>query len=361
MKLVEVTTKKEQHRFIDFRRKIYKQNPLYVDNNLFMIKEVFSKKTSFINNKKIFAFYVEDNNEIVCQGIVVYAKDLKEYIQLCFFEGMPNKEKAVKLLVDKAIEIGKKLKCKKLVIGLNGHVNYGLGFLNSHYDTKNSFSASVNPEYYNAYFKSLRCEEINLNTYKINAIDNRLNKYSGMINKLNKSYTFKFFDKKQFEYFAKIYTDLNNKSFLNHRYYYKRNYQEDIEMLKELFLFMKEESLIFAFDNEKPVGFIMWYPDFNELVKQGDYFGTKHFFKNLFFNKQIKRIKVMEYGILDEYRKVGLPIGLLNKIFEIVRKRNFVNAETSWILEENRDSNSVCEAICDELYKRYVVYEKKIK
>ena len=52
MKLVEVTTKKEQQRFIDFRRKVYKQNPLYVDNNLFMIKEVFAKKTSFIDNKK---------------------------------------------------------------------------------------------------------------------------------------------------------------------------------------------------------------------------------------------------------------------------------------------------------------------
>ena len=54
MKLVEVTTKKEQQRFIDFRRKVYKQNPLYVDNNLFMIKEVFAKKTSFIDNKNQF-------------------------------------------------------------------------------------------------------------------------------------------------------------------------------------------------------------------------------------------------------------------------------------------------------------------
>ena len=81
MKLVEVTTKKEQQRFIDFRRKVYKQNPLYVDNNLFMIKEVFAKKTSFIDNKKIFVINVEDKSEVVCQGIIVYTKDLKEYIQ----------------------------------------------------------------------------------------------------------------------------------------------------------------------------------------------------------------------------------------------------------------------------------------
>ncbi len=177
---------------------------------------------------------------------------------------------------------------------------------------------------------------------------------------MNKNYTFKFFDKKQFEYYANIYTDLNNKSFVNHRYYYKRNYKEDIEMLKELFLFMKEESLIFAFEGDVPVGFVMWYPDFNRLVKKGDYFGAKHFFKNIFFNKKIKTVKVMEYGILDEYRKVGLPIGLLNKIFEHIKDKHYRDLETSWILEENIDSNSVCQAICDDLYKRYVVYEKRI-
>lgn len=361
MKIIEVKSKKEQKKFIDFRKKVYKLNPLYVDNNLFMIKEVFAKKTSFINNKKIFVINIEDAEQVVCQGIIVYASDLKEYIQLCFFECLPNQEKAVKMLVDKAIEIGKNFRCERLVIGLNGHVNYGLGFLNSHFNTKNSFSASVNPEYYNQYFKNLKCEEINLNTYKISTIDNRISRYKGIINKLNKTYTFKFFDKKHFDYYAKIYTDLNNASFNKHRYYYKRNYKEDKEMLKELFLFIKEESLIFAFDGEKPVGFIMWYPDFNELVKQGDYFGAKHYLKNLFFNKQIKKIKVMEYDILEEYRKVGLPIGLLNKIFDVIKDKKFTNLETSWILEENRDSNSVCEAVCDEIYKRYVVYEKRIK
>ena len=362
MKLVEAITKKEQRKFIDFRRKIYKLNPLYVDNNLFMIKEVFSKKTSFIENKNIIPINIEENEEVVCQGIVIYAKELNEYIQLCFFESMPNKEKAVMLLVDKAIEIGKKFGCKRLVIGLNGHVNYGLGFLNSHFDTKNSFSASVNPEYYNEYFRGLCCDEINLNTYKIGQLEKRTEKYRNIINKLNKKYTFKFFDKKQFEYYSKIYTDLNNKSFVNHRYYYKRNYKEDVEMLKELFLFMKEESLIFAFDGEKPVGFVMWYPDFNELVKRGDYFGAKHYIKNLFFNKKIKKVKVMEYGILEEYRKKGLPIALIDQIFDIIKGCNFTNAETSWILEENKDSNSVCQAVCDEgLYKRYVVYEKEIK
>ena len=48
-------------------------------------------------------------------------------------------------------------------------------------------------------------------------------------------------------------------------YYYKRNYKEDVEMLKELFLFMKEESLIFAFDGENPYQFYN-YESFHQMV-----------------------------------------------------------------------------------------------
>lgn len=361
MEAIIVKNKKEEKKFLEFRKKIYKQNPIYVDNNFFMLKQVFAKTTCFIKNKEIYPINIEDKGSILCQGIVIYTKELPEYIQLCFFESEKDVPRAVKLLVDKTIEIGKKFKCKKIVIGLCGHVNYGLGFLDSHFNEKNSFSASANPEYYNEYFREMNCSEIYLNTYKVNSLDNMLDKFTGIINKLNKTYTFKFFDKNNFDYYAKIYTDLNNKSFKHHRYYYKRNYVEDVEMLKELFMFMKEESLIFAFEGDKPVGFTMWYPDFNELVKKGDAFGAKEFFKNLFFNKKISKIKVMEYGILPAYQKVGLPIALLNEIYKTIQKYNIKKAETSWILEENKDSNSICQAVCDEMYKRYVVYEKKIR
>lgn len=362
MEAVIIKDKKEQKRFIEFRKKIYKNNPIYVDNNLVMIKQVFTKRTCFVENKEIYPINIVDKDNVVCQGIVVYAKELPECIQLCFFESEPNKEKAVKLLVNKAMELGKKHGCKKLVIGLNGHVNYGLGFLDSHYDERNSFSASVNPKYYNDYFRKLKCDEIRLNTYKLDSFENKLDKYLSLIKRLNENYTFRFFDKKQFDYYSKIYTDLNNETFVNHRYYYKRNYQEDKEMLKELFLFMKEDSLIFAFKDEKPIGFIMWYPDYNELSKPGSPFGAREFIKNKFLNHKIQKIKVMEYGIVDEYRKAALPIGLLNQIYMCLQQKySMRKAETSWILEENTDSNSVCKAICDEEYKRYVVYEKTIK
>lgn len=362
MKVVLVKSKKDKKKFLNFRKEIFDKNPHFVDNDYFVLKELFFGKSSFTDNKEIIPINIENKKgNVVCQGIIIYTNKLNEYISLSYFMSKENQEKAVKLLVSQANELGKKYNCKKIVIGLNGHVNYGLGFQDSDFDIKNSFSSAANPNYYNDYFRNMNCKEIKLNTYKLNTIDNRLNRYKAILNKLENNYEYRYFDKKRFNEYAKIYTDLNNKCFINHRYYYKRTYKEDIEMLKELFLFMKEDSLIFAFKDDKPVAFIMWYPDFNKLVKNKEIFGAKHFIKNIFNNKKIKTAKVMEYGVLEEYRKVGLPLGLLNEIFKVLPKYKIENAETSWILEENKDSNSVCEAICDHLYKRYVVYEKRIK
>ncbi len=363
MKAIIVKTKKEKLKFLNFRKKIYSNSPYFVDNNLFMIKQLFFEKICFSEGKQIIPISIEDEGAIKCQCVAIWAKELPEYIQMCFFESEENCEKPVKMLFDKVMEIGKSHNCTKLVVGLNGHVNYGLGLLCSHYESKNSFGSAANPGYYNDYFKALNCTEIFLNTYRWNDMKNladKANKYSRILSRINATYRFETLDKKQLDYYAKIYTDLNNKCFADHRYYYKRSYAEDKEMLRELLFFMKQDSLIFAFKDDKPVGFVLWYPDFNNLVFEGESFGTKTYIKNLFLGKKIKTAKISEIGILEEHRKFGLSLGLLYKVYLGFKKYGFEKGESSWILDENTDSNSISKGFCDEFYKRYVVYEKNI-
>lgn len=352
---------KDKKKFLAFRTKTYRERNLYIDNNYFMLKEIFSKKLHF--TKSVFiapVMVVDDSESILCEGIVAVADNLPEYVQLCFFEALEGVKDAVNLLVEEAVKIGRNKGCKRLVIGLYGHVNYGLGLLDSHFDKVNSFSSPGNPSFYNDYFRALDCEEIKLNSYFTHSLDGRLMRYVKILEKLNREYEFKKFDKKHFEEYSKMYTDLNNQCFTDHKYYYVRDYKDDEEMLKELFLFMKEDSLIFAFKDGKPAGFILWYPDYNELAKPGEAFGTKHYFKNIFENKKIKTAKVMEYGVLDEFRGVGLPFALIAHVYSILSNYGVCQVESSWILADNEDSNSFCRAFCDELYKEYVVYEKEI-
>ena len=352
---------KGRKKFLAFRKKLYKERNLYIDNNYFMLKEIFSDKLHFTKSVFITPVMIEDEDEeIICEGIVAVADKLPEYVQLCFFEAVENAGEAIDILLVKAMEIGREKGCKRLVVGLYGHVNYGLGLLDSHFDKVNSFSSPGNPAFYNDYFRAYGMEEVKLNSYFTHRLDDRLFRYERVIKKIKSEYEFKKFDKKHFEEYSHIYTDLNNYSFTEHKYYYERDYKDDEEMLKELFLFMKEDSLIFAFKDEKPVGFILWYPDYNELAAEGECFGTRHYFKNIFGNKKIKTAKVMEYAVLDEYKGVGLPLVLIAEVFETLKNYGVSQVESSWILADNEDSNSFCQAFCDELYKKYVVFEKEI-
>ena len=68
----------------------------------------------------------------------------------------------------------------------------------------------------------------------------------------------------------------------------------------------------------------------------------------------------MEYAVLDEFKGVGLPLVLIAEVFSILPNYGVSQVESSWILADNEDSNSFCQAFCDELYKEYTVYEKDI-
>ncbi|MBR5419890.1 MAG: GNAT family N-acetyltransferase [Lachnospiraceae bacterium] len=363
MKLISASDKKLKKRFLGFRKKLYRDARLYVDNNYFMLQEIFGGKLHFTKGKKLLPVFVEaDEGKILCEAVFFYAPELPDSLQLCFFESLPEQEEAVDLLLGEASRFAKEWIGgeAQLIVGLSGHVNYGLGLLASHYEEKNSFSSPGNPEYYNEYFRKRGFGGVWLNSYIAEGLTGRLDRYSHLLAKLDRSYSFRSFDKKHFERDAQIYTELNNLCFADHRYYYKREAVDDAEMLKELFLFMKEDSLIYAFRGEEPAGFILWYPDYNELAERGEAFGVKHYFRNIFGKGKLRTGKVMEYGVLQKYRGSGLALALIREAYRTIGEYGYDRVESSWILAENEDSNSFCSALCDGLYKKYVVYEKAV-
>lgn len=359
MKIRIADTGKLKKRFLNFRKSILKSSN-FVDNDYFMVKKILDKNTVFFQSCEAFGVFVEDDaSNIKCEGIIAYSDRLPEYIQLCFFQTLDGETEAVKCLTDYVEEYGVKKSCTKLSVGLNGHLNYGLGLLSSDYDSKNSFSSPANLQFTNDCFKELGFDEILLNSYLIEKFDNRLDKYRKIHDRLMKKYTFRSFNKKNFDNDSELFTDLNNEIFTDHKFYYKRTYEEDKEMLKELFLFMKEDSVFYIYDIEKPVGFFMWYPDFNELAKEGDIFGAKHYIKSL-FKKKYKTGKFMAFGLLPEYRNKGLPISIAFYIKDLYEKHGIYRLESSWILADNSASNNVADTICDRLYKKYTVFEKEL-
>lgn len=353
-------SKKDNRQYLNFVKTLYSKYPNFKDYSSPLLKQFLYKKGSFCSSIDSYPAIIKKDNKVVAACIYIYSPNYKETLQISFFESLEGEEEAVDLIINKGKEICKLKKLKKIVLGLNGHVNYGLGFLMDNFNKEISFGSSFNPPYYIDYFK------------KYNPICTKLLSYSGLIEKLNFSkedkiikrvysrYTFRNISFKKFREEMKTYTDLNNICFKDHPFYFKRSYGEDYELFKELKLFIKEENIIFVEKEGVPIGYMLWYPDFNELIPYGKTIGIGTFIKNKIFGSKIKKMKIVEIAILPEYKNSGAIFGLFNECYKRCLNR-YKYYESSWILEGNFKSKGFGLRWADNEYKHYIAYEIPIQ
>ena len=157
------------------------------------------------------------------------------------------------------------------------------------------------------------------------------------------------------------YTDLNNCIFINHRYYFKRDYEEDYDLFNSMRPLLKNENLIFAKRNGVDVGFMLWYPDFNCYVPKGKGAGISTFLKYRILKISPSIAKVVEIGLVDSERNSGLILMLFAKAIFYANKYKGIKKVTSgWILDENTPSKNITKRYTKNLNKEFVTYEKVV-
>ncbi len=126
----------------------------------------------------------------------------------------------------------------------------------------------------------------------------KMQRFTRIYEKLRKRYIIKEFNPRNLDEDARLYTYLNHVCFKNHRYYYPSSYEEDKVLVKELLLLSPKNFIVFAFDGDRPIGFVLWYPDFNQIIKPGKSINVLALLKIKLFNKRITKVKVGEIGVL---------------------------------------------------------------
>jgi len=164
----------------------------------------------------------------------------------------------------------------------------------------------------------------------------------------------------------KLYTELNNLSFQDHPYWADRYTDEDIELFYPFRFLLDNENLIIAEVDGKAVGFLLWYPDFNRLKKQGSDLNLFDVLKFRFKN-QIDSFRYTEVGVLPEYRKSQVIIAMQCKVAEFVSNGIYKSYEAGFIFEENRNSIALAKRMLNRLsgvvpepYRQFAVYEGTI-
>ena len=353
-----IANKEKRKDFLDFYKKQYNHD-LKRDTLSGMLKKILYGRSVLNASVDTEPVMVVENNQVIMVSILAHAQRMPEYLQITFFESEKYNMDAFKLILDWALEKAGEKKASKLTGSLNMHVNYGLGFLARGFDKRQSFGSPYNPEFYNYYFENSGFETIKMVSYKKNMVDSPPLIREEVREKLNKIYRVREADFKNFKKEIEVYTKINNEAFSNHLFYYTRKTEEDYELFKELKYLLREENLIFVEKLGVPVGFMLWYPDYNELINKGETPGIKTVVKNKLFSDRIKTFKIVEMGVIPGERNKGAILALFDYCYKSTKGR-YESMESSWILSENIKSKSFGMKWADEEFKHYKAYVKDL-
>ncbi len=342
--------------YIRFVRGIYSRFPNYKDSSTPVLKQFLYKQGVFCSSLDIIPVMVKNEGSIIAACIYIISGNYDKTLQIAFFEALENCQEAVDLIMEEAEQLCRERGLEKISIGLNGHVNYGIGFLCDRHDADISFGSSYTPDYYASYFSKYASKQHDMVSYWGSMSTLSFEKYEKLLKRINRRFNYRHMNFKDFRAEMKIYTDLNNICFKEHPFYFERSYQEDYELFQELKHFIKEENIIFVQEGERPVGYMLWYPDFNELLGYGETIGIGAYIRSKLFSKRIKKLKIVEIAVLPEYQNSGAILGLFHECYKKNAHR-YAAYETSWIFEENYKSRNLGAKLLEKEYKHYTAYE----
>jgi len=362
MKVISADGNIGYRKFQTFPSEIYKNNIFYRSTGDSIEKMLLSGKSAFHRHASVIPFLITNKTHTVARFALIQDKHLPDYVQLAFFEALPQQGDLWSLIKQKAKELFPN--CSKVVVGLNGHLNYGAGFLLNRFNEVPLFGLPYSPNYYPAYFSEL--QERKMSSFRF-----RMDEYikwaeSSPETKEIDGLNIRFMRKKDIKSESRIYTYLNNQAFAKHPYWANREDDEDIELFYPFRFLLENENLIIAEIDNKPVGFFLWYPDFNELVKTQRDLNLWDVIRHK-TGKKYSCFRFTEIGVLPEYQKTQVGTALLMKAIPILKKKGYTYCEGGFIFNENKSSIALASRMIQrstgkkpEAYRVYAVYDGKL-
>ncbi|MFH1469655.1 MAG: GNAT family N-acetyltransferase [Pseudomonadota bacterium] len=362
IRLEPVTGWKGRRDFFDLPRRVYRDMPQHRATEEDIVRMLVDGPTAYHSHASVAPFLILDGRELLGRLALIQDRRQPGWVQVAFYEALPGVNGLLNplLLKARALYPG----CQHIVVGLHGHLNYGAGFLVEPHDKPPVFGLPYTPAYYLDTFASLRRRDMVSFRFD-NQSFYRLQEQIGPTLQLG-GITIRDMDRRQLDREVDIYTWLNNACFQRHPYWADRSGPEDFELFHPFRFLMKDENLIFAEEDGQPVGFLLWYPDFNELVGPGQALGPVQALRYHLRNP-IKTVRLTEIAVHPACRNRGVVPGMMMQMIRSVQAGGYESCEGGFIFEDNKDSMSMtlrylAKAFGRELTpsRRYCVFEGEL-
>ena len=362
MIIKRVETKHALKAFYQIGREVYRDNVCHRSTEDDVMRLLIEGPTAFHRHASVIPCIMYEGTKVVGRCAFINDQKLADYVQVSFFEALPGLDGIVDCILEKSRSLFPQ--CRRVVIGLNGHLNYGAGILLNHFDEPPVFGLPYTPPYYPEYFKSLDRKTMISFRYTVREL---LEFRKTIVSTVNLAgIRTRNLDMKKFNQEIAIYTHLNNASFNNHPYWAHREVEEDLEVFESLKGILKSEHLIFAEKNDRVIGFLLWFPDYNQLVKKGQKLGFWQILQYRFADP-INTYRYAEIGVLPQYRVSPATLALILQKAHNLEHAEYAFGEGGFIFEENSSSMLMAQRFLQRVfgrrirpYRRYALFESKL-
>lgn len=352
MEIIEIKTRKQKKEYLNFLYSIYQNDKNFCDMNVIFVKNFLYQKDSYAKRVEVLPYmiYENDSPRLECMFIV----DDTDEIKLSFIEFLPNSQQYLEKTIELAQLLMNKYCKNKTVVGINGQISYGLGVLVKDCNQKFEFNSNYNRDYYaeamDAVFPIIK----RAFSYKYD-VNNSLTFFNkDLLEKNYQDYQFRLFDIKNFKKDMLIFGNLCHETLKQTPYYSKKTPMEMYELMKQMKFLLKQEDIIFAMKDGREVGFIYTHPNYAELFNRGRINYVTFFIKSLF--KKPKEVIYNVIGVLPSHQKSGVAMNLIDYSLQL-RKKDFTFGSSSFILEDNKPSTSLCSKMSTGINKEFHLYE----
>ncbi len=361
MKITEVATTAQKREFINFPKRLYRDDPNWVCPLDSEIEAVFDPEKNYALSHGVATRWLLLDDEGKTLGrVAAFVDEVRSKANrqptggLGFFEVTESREAAF-MLFDTARQwlADKGMKAMDGPINLGDNDNHwGLlveGFMQP------GFGMPYNKKYYRSFFEGYGFKtyfeqySYHKDVASVEVFPERFRKIAEWIAK-RPGYNYRHFDFGKRDEFIADMVEIYNETW--------RVFKEDFtpldparlrHTLQQAKAFIDPELIWFAYHNDKPVAFFILFPDLNQILR---HFNGRLTLWNMIrfvwykMTHEITRARGLVAGVHPSYQNSGIESPIFLELFHVFRRKRFYREmELSWVGDFNPKMISIYEAL----------------
>jgi hypothetical protein len=136
-------------------------------------------------------------------------------------------------------------------------------------------------------------------------------------------------------------------------------YEDLYQIFKEAKAILNEKFIWFAYHNGEPVGFLIVFPDFNQVLRKlkNGKLNFLNILRLLYYKKKvITRGRLLLSGVIPEFQRTGVVGGMYIKLTDSMRESGYEELELSWVGDYNITVNRMYGQFGASKEKTHITY-----